>query len=117
MKRAIKAFTNHISFGEGWMLVSGLIVAGLAVIGVGLLLIVVGVVMLMRAVSGLGTRLRVYAAEAETGKGPIADMTELVKGLKELIELVGVARGVPLAVMILGVLLVVVGAGIITASA
>jgi len=97
-------------------LVSSLIVAGLAVIAVGLLLIVAGLVMLVKAVNRVKTRLHFYAAGAEK-KGPVSDTAELVKALNELIKAVGVARGVPLVVMILGVLLVVVGAGIITASA
>jgi hypothetical protein len=96
-------------------LVSGPLLAGLIVIGIGTLLTVAGLVMLIRAVSQAEKSLRVYATGAQ--KGPIGDVTELVKALTELIKVVGVARGVPLAVMILGVVLIVIGAGIITVSA
>jgi dipeptide/tripeptide permease len=96
-------------------LVTGVVLAGLSVIGIGALLIVVGLVLLVKAILAAEKSLRVQAAGVEK-KGVLGDAADLVKALNELIKAVGVARGVPLAVMILGLVLIVIGTGMLAAS-
>jgi hypothetical protein len=96
-------------------LVTGVVLAGLSVIGIGALLIVVGLVLLVQAILAAENSLRAQAAGVEK-KGVLGDAADLVKALNELIKTVGVARGVPLAVIILGLILIVIGTGMLAAS-
>lgn len=84
-------------------------VAAGATIGVGLVLIVVGLVFLVRAMLLLQKGLTKVSARIGA-KGVIGDIASLVTALTDLINKVGVSLGIPLVLIILGIVIVAMGA-------
>ena len=85
---------------------------GLAITTVAFVLLVAAI----RSARRTATQLLARVNQMVQTKSIEADFADLVKALTELIKLVGVGEGVPLVAMILGILLVSVGAGLLTAG-
>ena len=90
-------------------MVTAIALAGISVIVVGELLVLAGMIMLVQAL-----RIAQKTAKDAKGqvgvKGVIGDTTKLVEAINKLIDKVGIALGVPLAMIILGLVIIAIGA-------
>ncbi len=88
-------------------------IAGLAVIGLGALVVIVGLILLVYAIYRIDKQSLTQARDrAKTSKSPISDLAKIIEALNETIRLIGVAQGVSVMIIVLGILLVIVGASI-----